>query len=299
MSLTNDDYNKIINYINITKKIYTLYCELIELEKENKIINKNNIKFIKLKTLEQDENKLLSQLTSTYEKTVLFQQYLNNNNNIIDKNIIIRINIKLNKKIKKLCFKNMLENKSSILNCYKYGQLAGQEFIQSIINDSYTLARYQLNQEIKKCNNKGVKDQLINFKYENLFLELDNDTEIINYIDNTDILLSSDFYYDILFFNNNDKNFKNKIINSVVIEKLLSYINELIKIDDISIKNDDKMAFAIIIKCFIKAYRFSLTNNFSINIDNNLNNSKAISILKEALNDNNYPIKKRLYFKIK
>ena len=85
MSLTNDDYNKIINYINIKKKIYTLYCELIELEKENKIINKNNIKFIKLKTLEQDENKLLSQLTSTYEKTVLFQQYLNNNNNIIDK----------------------------------------------------------------------------------------------------------------------------------------------------------------------------------------------------------------------
>ena len=303
MSLTPTDYDNIKLLINTTSQIYYYYCQLIKLEKNNHINNKYNTILKRIETFENTENNLLVDLIQNPDKIELILKNIKDNTMI---NLLIkeRIFIKLKNQINKILFKELLINFKN--KNIQQGNFIQNEIKQTLTDDIFNMFRYFINQEIKNSSNKYIKEQLIDFKYKDLFLGLNTSKDIKDYINIKEVTLNFDFIYNFLEFvrhlkhNEDEKSF----IKSIYInDKIKLYINELLSIGDEQISNEDTIIKTTILKSYIKACLSFLNKEEKEYILDKINKqySDTISkhILMDSLNETDKPIIKSVKLKIK
>ena len=158
---------------------------------------------------------------------------------------------------------------------------------------------------IKNNTNSFIKKQLIEFKYNDMFLGLNSSKEIIDYINVSDVTLSFDFVYEFIqtINNSNQNETEKEIIKSIFIKnKINDYSLELLNIKNEEITNDEITVKAIILKSYIKACSNLLNDNeFKEKFIASLNSSNKISkfFIIDALNETDKPKIYNVKLKIK
>lgn len=271
--LTPTDYDNIKLLFNTTNQIYYLYCNLIKLDKNNQVnSDKYNTILKKIVTFENTENNFILDLCINPDKIESIMDYINDytlTNSYVKKRILL----KLDKQLGKYFLKH---NKNLIQNEYK----------QALTNDIFNIAIYFINQEIKNTSNSYILEQLIEFKYKDLFLGLDSSLDIVKYIDIKDVTLSYDYVFEFSEFIRNLKhnNDEEEMIKNLYIKvKLLEYTNELLNIKNEQISNEDTMFRIMILKSYIKACLSFLNKEEKEHILNKFNAQYKNTITKEIL----------------
>lgn len=314
MTLTKTDYENIELIINTVNIILNNFNNLAELETNNKLDNNKIDTILKeLERLEEIENNLLIDLTKDENKIDLIMNTIEkiNINPIIKNRIIIKLNKLLDKiiynKIKMTNKLNIIFNSEleKIQFIFEKNNIFNNELNQALINDIFNLARFYLNKMIKNNTNSFIKKQLIEFKYNDMFLGLNSSKEIIDYINVSDVTLSFDFVYEFIqtINNSNQNETEKEIIKSIFIKnKINDYSLELLNIKNEEITNDEITVKAIILKSYIKACSNLLNDNeFKEKFIASLNSSNKISkfFIIDALNETDKPKIYNVKLKIK
>lgn len=313
LSLTHDDYKNIKMLYTTTTQIFIYYCQLIKLEKNNKINTKafdNTLN--KIIEQENTENQLIIKLCEDIDKTEFIMNIIEENQPSINPSITKRLLIKLNKRLIKLMYidinKNLKESKNDFsdkkYNFYQYqkNNLITKEYKLAIIKDIFEISRYYLNQEINNSTNKTITSQLISRKYKDLFLLLDNSINLLNYINANNLTLNFDFIYEFLEQEKNQKyneEEKNITKNLLIIEQLFYYA-------EIMLKNNNKITTDSeinILKSYISGCLYLLNDETKNNILHFLrqqnNNTEGARILFSLFEEKNIPKVKSVHLKIK
>lgn len=298
--LTKTDYEDIETLFRITKEIKNLYNEIKQLDKEGKIdSSKFNEIIHSLEIMHSCEKNTIASFSTNSRKLTQVIEFIQKNKSEDEKANIIynRIMTKLNSELSKLLYleiKNsninfdQLDNPLVISLLNKLNNLRDNELSELVNIDIKNIARYYLNEEIKNTSSKFIQEQLIDFKYDDLFLSLENDCEIANYIDIKKVLLSYDYLY---FFKTIaqqrkiDGGEKDMIKLLTINQKIRELSNTLLNINDCDFVDERKMVNATIIQIHIKAALFLLDKKQRDSIENSFTEALPNTIAKYKLMD--------------
>ena len=309
MSLTPTDYDNIDFLFNTEIIIYDYYCKISKLEK-NKNLQDDKVSLLikKLELMKNSENNYLESLVlKNYNKIDLVKDIIEKKSDKRNLDISKRINLKIDIYLQKLLYDCVI-NKN---NNYSFNSLQVNEIIQrrlelAINNDITKVFCFYINNEIITCNNDYIKSQLIRYRYRELFYNLCNDNEIINYLNIKNITLDFDFVYDFIGYRFHLKynDFEKQMLKELFLEEAtFKYVSNLLAIDDSSLSNEDEMAKVIWLKSYIKACSFLLESEQRKKIisylTNRLKNTVTKSIIITAFEDGDEPAINKVIFKIK
>lgn len=316
MSLTPTDNDNIEMLFNTTKEIYNCYCDFISLEQNKKTEDEHISKILnKMKLMENSEKNLILSFGEDIEKLKLVGDRIRFLSTFYNPYLSKRILIKLELYLTKLVFKKLIEVKKQVQERSQkqdmyyelyVKELMQEQYNQEILSDIFNIRMYYINNEIRGNHNNYIVNQLIDFKYKDMFLNLNNDQHIIDFYNIQSVDLRSDFSLNFMemLYNVKYSKLDSEILKTLFIQKnLFSSAESLLKKDNASMTNDDEIIEAIILKSNIKACMCLLDDNIKKSIIDFLKKQESNGISKDilisSLDDSNKPIIKDIKLKIK
>ncbi len=284
MTLSKLDIENIEKLINIEELILNVYNELINLEINDRKMEIYG-KYDYLKSLYSIESNSFKEFDDI-DKYQMIIEYIDNNydkkNPIILQRIINQLNdIFLNYK------HHLLYNQKNISAdaIVERGNVITSQINQFITDDINSIFRLYLINNIKNTNNSEIKNSMIQYKYLNIFSNINNNNEIFNVnSDNNQVYLSYKALFQVL---HNKRNIPEFVLNQILFERintiLNSLINELLDTPDNNLFDSSQLAQAFIISFYIQSC-LNFVNDESILIfKDDINKNASNSISKEIL----------------
>ena len=288
MTLSKIDIENIEKLYNTDELIFDVYNELIQLEINNKEKGMNS-KYNYLNTLYSIEANIFMDFNDL-DKYQQIIEYIDINYKKKNPIIIQRMINKLNRVFLN-CKYNILNNKNelSIDELFDRGNAETSLIKQFISDDVNNIFRLYLINNIKSTNNKEIKDYMIQYKYLNLFSNINNDNDneiaLIN-SKNYQVYLSYNALFEIL---HNKRNIPNIVLDQILFERintlLNSLINELLNIPDENLFDLSQLAQAFIISFYIQSCLLFVDDESIVTLKNDVNQNVKDSISKNILLD--------------
>lgn len=292
-----------------TDKIYDIYNILFNLEmngEKNGIEFKNRLNV--LNEMIKLEDSLISVIYNDLEKYGDLNEYIKNNygKNGCKKNEIIinRIILEIKKYVEQIKYKQAIQNNPcSFKERIEKGQIITNHINENIDSDINNITLSYLDNYANDCDSLLIKSYLIQFKYDNMFIN----SKIYNLLSNDVIYLTPDLLCEIngkiCDINGITIETKAFLKNNIILDYINYYVNKLIDISDLDLIKIENMASTIIFKYYIKSC-LNLINaeqkdSIFLQIKSKIPNSVSKNILLEAFN-NDYNLNiKSLSLKVK
>lgn len=252
---TNNEKN-IILLFNTTKTIYETFNELMNLEIKNQTNTDEFQKKINyLNIIQKKEKELITILYNNNYIIDNINNYIKSNhpniiNNLITTRMINNINMyNYNNKYKEI----IRSTPNTIKEKIEKGNYITNQIQNDVITDINNIVYFYINNFSQNENNEIIKNTLINYKYQNIFI---NSEDIPKY-NNNNIYLTPDIIYNMnnKSYDINGTTIQTKKIfkNNIIMSKIEEYINDFINIPDIQFTIPEGIATATIIKFYIQA----------------------------------------------
>ena len=289
MALSKVDVENIEGLYNTEELILGVYNELIQLEVNNQYSEMDS-RYEYLKTLYLIEDNMFKEFDNfdKYQEIVNYidNRYGNNGNIIVQ-----RINNKLNRflmdyKYSKLNSKQDL----STQDLFERGNIVTFNVRQFIYSDINNIFRAYLINNIKSSTNEEIKSFLIQYKFYNIFSNLNDIDELDNVCNNSNVFLSYNALFQVLIKKNVIPDFILDFILSDYINSILNFmVNDLTSIPDKDLFDPYILTQAYVLSFYIKSCLLfadeKSINIFKKQIDDNVNNSISKQILMGSIDE--------------
>lgn len=286
MILNEQDIENIEQLINTTEIILNNYKKITNLE------IKKNIKDIKeiteyLKLLSNIESNYINLIDTLKIPTII--EYLENYQceNKDKLYILKRIVTKLSNIIFYNKYREYIKKKKlSLEEKVEKGKIINIELNDTIDKDIDKIFIKYLNDFINKYTNQQIKEILTDYKYKDIFLNIDNDSFIENYINDSEIYLSFSALNDLL---NIPIAIRNIRLSTEINNRLNSHISNIAIKNDIELLNKSNLANVIINTIYVKSCLYYVDENTKQNliqsIQEKLPKSMATTMLISSIED--------------
>lgn len=289
MTLSKNDIENIERLYNTEELILGVYNELIQLEVNNQYSEMNS-RYEYLKTLYLIEDNMFKE----FDNFVKYQEIINYINNKYGNNgnmIVQRINNKLTNFLMDYEY-SKLNNKQelSAQELIERGSVVTSQVKQVIYNDINKIFRVYLINNINSCTNEDIKKFLIQYKFYNLFSNLNDIDELDNSCENSNVFLSYNALFQILNRKNVIPDFVLDFILSDYINSILNFmVNDLTNIPDKDLFNPCILTQAYVILFYIKSCLLFADEKsidaFKKQVDDNVNDSISKQLLMGSIDE--------------